>query len=209
MDKRIAYKLVAHAVAKDISRPKLAAPYLDEKKQAMVGADGFRCVMIELDPPEKYYDYIALIPTTYQVILEVSIPDLINTAKLHNANKGALTKVFLVDDVNSEESPSLIFKQENMSVQSAISCRIVEDKRVSETDIFFAINSQYLYDLAMAVKTYQNSYTITIAHTQRWKKHTKICPFTTINIQIASPTSPVLFSVGEYREVIMPMFTQW
>jgi hypothetical protein len=61
--------------------------------------------------------------------------------------------------------------------------------------------------MAMAVKMYQSSYKV--EHKSRGKKHTKICPFTNISIQIASPTTPILFSVGEYREVIMPMFTQW
>jgi len=101
----------------------------------------------------------------------------------------------------------LIFRQENMRVESSISCNIVEDKRGDNKDIKFAINSQYLYDMAMAIKTYQASYKV--EHKSRGKKHVKICPYQTINIQINSPTTPVLFSIGEYREVIMPMFVQW
>ncbi len=213
MDYKTAYQVTAHGVQKTgLKETALTAQHLDVGKKELVAADGFRLVIARIDDVPKYPDYTQLIPKEFVVELELDIEQLYLNARLYNANKSSIVRMHLEERV-------LVFTQENLGVRSFMTYTIVSDKRQTKNpkQVRIAINSEYLLQCVNAMKQYcgikvyqeelrkqEAGYSCKI---RRGKMAEPLS--TTCKLSITNSDKPMMFSVGDYTEVIMPMFVQW
>jgi DNA polymerase III sliding clamp (beta) subunit (PCNA family) len=209
MDFKTAYQVTAHGVEKNKidTRQTLAAQHLNESAKELVASDGFRIVLAKINDIPKYPDYTQLIPKEFTVILELDIEKLYLNAKLHNANKSSIVRMVLNDG-------ELVFRQDKLGVQSAMPCTIVTDNRKKKKPqaVRIAINSEYLLQCVTAMKQYcgvkvhvdKNEDVL-----REMKRKTSKPLFSSCKLSITDRDKAMMFSVGDYTEIIMPMFIEW
>ena len=202
MNRKLAYSLVAHALATDPRRPKLCTPHIDEDNRRMVGADGFRFVSLTIDEKLPYPDYANIIPLSHLVAVSVNIDDLVRVSRIAQSNSG----VVRIELGDKDGMNYLSFRQQTFNTTSTIQCSILSDNREDKQHpqwIHVALNTTYLSQCADAMQKYVGK------PERRTKK--RIVPAKTnlpqnCTIQFNNATDPVSFIVEDYTEVISPMF---
>jgi len=127
----------------------------------------------------------------------LDIEHLYLNAKLHNVNKNSIVRMLWGEN-------ELVFKQDKLGVRSSMPCPILTDNRNKKKPqkIRIAINSEYLLQCATAMKQYCGV---------KIQKERKVVEplFKSCKLSITDHDKPMMFSVGDYTEVIMPMYIQW
>jgi len=190
MKEKLARKLVEHAVAKDEIREALSVAHYNQELGEIVAADGFRMVVVKVEPCDKPFpNYRILIPDPKRILstIEVDIKALFNIASLFINTKCT--------------SVRLIVEDKYIKCCSGAKTKIEEDIIYSEAYLPFsyiagkkkgakvAINPKYLLETARALKSMSG--------------------IVKCKISISSPAEPILIKAGDYTEVVMPMYVQW
>ena len=199
MNYQKANRIINHATLKNDSRPVLTRPYHDVEKNKLVAADGFRMAIIDVDPLiDEFPDYARLIPSTYKVILEFDIADLLEVAQIMAAGaKGGVVRTYLEERrLMFETTTNLMLNAKDMATVSiSMLCEVIEDAREDGEEVKAAISSQYLLDCARAMKLVSEDGNKTA--------------FEKCTLQINTCTDPITFRMKDYIEVITPMFVNW
>lgn len=190
MKEKQARKLAEHAVEKDDIREALSVSHYNEERQELVAADGFRLVVIKIDPCEKPFpNYVILIPDAKQILstIEVEISDLHKIASLFMNTKCTSVRLMLEDKTikccsgaKNKPEEDIIYTEAYLPVSTVIG---------QKKDVKVAVNPKYLLDTAKALKSLKG--------------------LTKCKIAICSPSQPITFKAGDYTEVVMPMYVEW
>jgi len=190
MKEKLARKLVEHAVAKDEIREALSVAHYNQELGEIVAADGFRMVVVKVEPCDKPFpNYRILIPDSKHILstIEVDIKDLLNIASLFINTKCTSIRLVLEDKYIKCSSGSKTQIEENIIYSEAyLPFATVAGRK---KDVKVAINPKYLLETAKALKS--------------------ISGLVKCKISICSPAEPIVITAGDYTEVVMPMYVQW
>jgi len=190
MKEKQARKLAEHAVERYDIREALSVSHYNEERQELVAADGFRLVVIKIDPClQPFPNYVILIPDSKRILstMEVNVSDLYKIASLFMNTKCTSVRMILEDKTikccsgpRNDPEDDIIYTEAYLPVSTVIG---------QKTDVKVAVNPKYLLDTAKALKSIKES--------------------TKCKIAICSPSAPITFKAGDYTEVVMPMYVKW
>jgi len=190
MKELLARKLVEHAVAKDEVREVLTVAYYNQELGEIVAVDGFRMVVVKVEPFDKPFpNYRILVPDSKHILstVEVDIKDLFNIASLFMNTKCTSIRLILEDKYIKCCSGSKTQIEENIIYSEAYLPFTNVAGRKKDTKV--AVNPRYLLDTARALKNIKG--------------------LSKCKISICSPSEPILIKAGDYTEVVMPMYVKW
>lgn len=190
MKEKQARKLAEHAVERDGLREALSVAHYNKARKELVAADGFRLVVIKIDPCDMPFpNYVVLIPDSKQILstIEVDISDLHKIASLFMNTKCTSVRLILEDKTikccsgaKNDAEEDIIYTEAYLPISAVIG---------QKNDVKVAVNPKYLLDTAKALKSIKG--------------------LIKCKIVICSPSQPIVFKAGDYTEVVMPMYVKW